>query len=393
MAEAIYLVGGARTPMGGLLGDLADVSAVELGTTAVHSTLEKTGIDPGTIDEVFMGCVLPAGLKQCPARQAMIGAGIPSSTGAVTVNKACGSGMQATIYGVDSIAAGTNEVVISGGLESMSNAPQLLLSGRKGIRLGHGQTFDHMFIDGLEDAYTGGAMGSFAQTTADAHGLSREAMDSYAIASLERAKAATEGGLLADEIAPVTIRTRKGEHTVEHDEQPLKGRPDKIPSLRPAFTKDGTITAANSSSISDGASALLLASESAVAKHGLNPMARIVAHARFSRAPEEFTLAPVGAIEKLLAKTGWQANEVDLWEINEAFAMVTMLAMQAFDLDHERVNVHGGACAQGHPIGSTGSRILVTLAHALARYGKKRGIAALCIGGGEATAVAIERMD
>ena len=393
MAEAIYLVGGARTPMGGLLGDLADVSAVELGTTAVHSTLEKTGIDPGAIDEVFMGCVLPAGLKQCPARQAMIGAGIPSSTGAVTVNKACGSGMQATIYGVDSIAAGTNEVVISGGLESMSNAPQLLLSGRKGIRLGHGQTFDHMFIDGLEDAYTGGAMGSFAQTTADAHGLSREAMDSYAIASLERAKEATEGGLLADEIAPVTIRTRKGEHTVEHDEQPLKGRPDKIPSLRPAFTKDGTITAANSSSISDGASALLLASESAVAKHGLNPMARIVAHARFSRAPEEFTLAPVGAIEKLLAKTGWQANQVDLWEINEAFAMVTMLAMQAFDLDHERVNVHGGACAQGHPIGSTGSRILVTLAHTLARYGKKRGIAALCIGGGEATAVAIERMD
>ncbi|MGD2008174.1 MAG: thiolase family protein [Cellvibrionales bacterium] len=393
MAEAIYLVGGARTPMGGLLGDLADVSAVELGTTAVHSTLEKTGIDPGAIDEVFMGCVLPAGLKQCPARQAMIGAGIPSSTGAVTVNKACGSGMQATIYGVDSIAAGTNEVVISGGLESMSNAPQLLLSGRKGIRLGHGQTFDHMFIDGLEDAYTGGAMGSFAQTTADAHGLSREAMDGYAIASLERAKAATEGGLLADEIAPVTIRTRKGEHTVEHDEQPMKGRPDKIPSLRPAFTKDGTITAANSSSISDGASALLLASESAVAKHGLTPMARIVAHARFSRAPEEFTLAPVGAIEKLLAKTGWQANEVELWEINEAFAMVTMLAMQAFDLDHERVNVHGGACAQGHPIGSTGSRILVTLAHALARYGKKRGIAALCIGGGEATAVAIERMD
>ena len=393
MAEAIYLVGGARTPMGGLLGDLADVSAVELGTTAVHSTLEKTGIDPGAIDEVFMGCVLPAGLKQCPARQAMIGAGIPSSTGAVTVNKACGSGMQATIYGVDSIAAGTNEVVISGGLESMSNAPQLLLSGRKGIRLGHGQTFDHMFIDGLEDAYTGGAMGSFAQTTADAHGLSREAMDSYAIASLERAKAATEGGLLADEIAPVTIRTRKGEHTVEHDEQPMKGRPDKIPSLRPAFTKDGTITAANSSSISDGASALLLASESAVAKHGLTPMARIGAHARFSRAPEEFTLAPVGAIEKLLAKTGWQANEVDLWEINEAFAMVTMLAMQAFDLDHDRVNVHGGACAQGHPIGSTGSRILVTLAHALARYGKKRGIAALCIGGGEATAVAIERVD
>ena len=392
MNEAIYLVGGARTPMGGLLGDLAEVSAVELGSTAIRATLDKTGVAADAVDEVFMGCVLPAGLKQCPARQAMIGAGIPSSTGAVTVNKACGSGMQATIYAVDSIAAGTNEMVVSGGLESMSNAPQLLLSGRKGIRLGHGQTFDHMFLDGLEDAYTGGAMGTFAQTTADAHGLTREAMDEYAIASLERAKVATETGLLAEEIAPVTVRTRRGEHVVEHDEQPLKGRPDKIPSLRPAFAKDGTITAANSSSISDGASAVLIASEAAAQRHGLTPMARIVAHARFSRAPEEFTLAPVGAIEKLLQRTGWQAGEVDLWEINEAFAMVTMLAMQAFDLDHQRVNVHGGACAQGHPIGSTGSRILVTLAHSLARYGKQRGIAALCIGGGEATAVAIERV-
>ena len=392
MNEAIYLVGGARTPMGGLLGDLAEVSAVELGSTAIRATLDKTGVAADAVDEVFMGCVLPAGLKQCPARQAMIGAGIPSSTGAVTVNKACGSGMQATIYAVDSIAAGTNEMVVSGGLESMSNAPQLLLSGRKGIRLGHGQTFDHMFLDGLEDAYTGGAMGTFAQTTADAHGLTREAMDEYAIASLERAKVATETGLLAEEIAPVTVRTRRGEHVVEHDEQPLKGRPDKIPSLRPAFAKDGTITAANSSSISDGASAVLIASEAAAQRHGLTPMARIVAHARFSRAPEEFTLAPVGAIEKLLQRTGWQAGEVDLWAINEAFAMVTMLAMQAFDLDHQRVNVHGGACAQGHPIGSTGSRILVTLAHSLARYGKQRGIAALCIGGGEATAVAIERV-
>ena len=392
VTETIYLVGGARTPMGGLLGDLAEVSAVELGTAAIQATLEKTGIESTAIDEVFMGCVLPAGLKQCPARQAMIGAGIPSSTGAVTVNKACGSGMQATIYAMDSIAAGTNQVVISGGLESMSNAPQLLLAGRKGIRLGHGQTFDHMFIDGLEDAYTGGAMGSFAQATADAHGLTREAMDNYAIASLERAKNATETGLLAEEITPITVHTRRGENTVAHDEQPLKGRPDKIPSLRPAFSRDGTITAANSSSISDGASALLVASESAVQRHGLNPMARMVAHARFSRAPEEFTLAPVGAIERLLERTGWQASDVDLWEINEAFAMVTMLAMQAFDLDHERVNVHGGACAQGHPIGSTGSRILVTLAHALARHGKQRGIAALCIGGGEATAVALERV-
>ena len=392
MTDNIYLVGGARTPMGGLLGDFADVTAVELGTTAVEATLARTGVQAGDVDEVFMGCVLPAGLKQCPSRQAMIGAGIPSSTGAVTVNKACGSGMQATIFGVDSIAAGTNDMVVSGGLESMSNAPQLLMTGRKGIRLGHGKTFDHMFLDGLEDAYTGGAMGSFAQATADAHGLTREAMDNYAIASLNRAKAAIEGGLLQAEIAPVTVRTRKGEHTVEHDEQPLKGNAEKIPTLRPAFAKDGTITAANSSSISDGASALLLASESAVETHNLKPMARIVAHARFSRAPEEFTLAPVGAVEKLLANTGWSANDVDLWEINEAFAMVTMLAMQAFNLDHDKVNVHGGACAQGHPIGSTGSRILVTLAHALEHYGKQRGIAALCIGGGEATAVALERV-
>ncbi|MGD2008653.1 MAG: thiolase family protein, partial [Cellvibrionales bacterium] len=269
MAENIYLVGGARTPMGGLLGDLADVTAVELGTTAVEATLTRTGVDPSAVDEVFMGCVLPAGLKQCPARQAMIAAGIPSSTGAVTVNKACGSGMQATIFGIDSISAGTNSLVVSGGLESMSNAPQLLMSGRKGIRLGHGQTFDHMFLDGLEDAYTGGAMGSFAQQTADDHGLTREEMDAYAIASLTRAKAAIEAGQLAAEIAPVTVKTRKGEHTVEDDEQPLKGNPEKIPTLRPAFAKDGTITAANSSSISDGASALLLASESAVEAHQL----------------------------------------------------------------------------------------------------------------------------
>ena len=392
MADTIYMVNGARTPMGGLLGDLAEVTAVDLGASAVKATLEKTGVEAGAVDEVFMGCVLPAGLKQCPARQAMIGAGIPSSTGAVTVNKACGSGMQATIYAIDSIAAGTNQLVISGGLESMSNAPQLLMTGRKGIRLGHGQTFDHMFLDGLEDAYTGGAMGSFAQATADAHGLTREAMDQYAIASLERAKSATESGVLQGEITPVTIKTRRGEHTVEHDEQPLKGRPDKIPSLRPAFTKDGTITAANSSSISDGASALLVASAAAVKAHNLQPMAKIVAHSRFSRPPEEFTLAPVGAIEKLLERTGWNAADVDLWEINEAFAMVTMLAMNAFNLDHDRVNVHGGACAQGHPIGSTGSRILVTLAHAMQHYGKQRGIAALCIGGGEATAVAIERV-
>lgn len=390
MSESIYIVDGARTPMGGLLGQLSDVPATELGAVAISATLEKTGVASDSIDEVFMGCVLPAGLKQCPARQAMIGAGIPTSTGAVTVNKACGSGMQATIYGVDSIAAGTNSVVIAGGLESMSNAPQLLLSGRKGIRLGHGQTYDHMFMDGLEDAYTGGSMGAFAQKTADENGLTREQMDAFAIESLTRAKRAIDEGLLAAEVAPVTVKNRKGEHVVSDDEQPHKGNVDKIPTLRPAFSKDGTITAANSSSISDGASALLLASESAVSAGGLKPMARVVAHSRFSRAPDEFTIAPIGAIESLLTKTGWSADDVDLWEINEAFGMVTMLSMRAFDLDHGKVNVHGGACAQGHPIGSTGSRIIVTLMHALKHYGKKRGVAALCIGGGEATAVAIE---
>ena len=393
MSDAIYIVNGARTPMGGLMGDLAEVPATELGAVAIRATLERTGVDPSAIDEVFMGCVLPAGLKQCPARQAMLGAGIPSSTGAVTVNKACGSGMQATIYGVDSIRAGTNALVIAGGLESMTNAPQILPSGRKGIRLGHGKTYDHMFLDGLEDAYTGGPMGSFAQKTADEHNISREEMDSFAIASLTRAKRAIDEGLIKDEMAPVTIKTRKGEHVVSDDEQPHKGNIDKIPALRAAFAENGTITAANASSISDGGSALMLASEAALAEHNLTPMARVVAQSRFSRAPEEFTLAPVGAIASLLDKTGWAAKDVDLWEINEAFAMVTMLSMRAFDLDHEKVNIHGGACAQGHPIGSTGSRIIVTLMHALKRYNKQRGVAALCIGGGEATAVAIEMIN
>lgn len=390
MSSELFIVNGARTPMGGLLGDLSDCTAVELGTVAIKATLERTGVDPNAIDEVFMGCVLPAGLKQCPARQAMIAAGIPSSTGAVTVNKACGSGMQTTIYAADSISAGTNQLVIAGGLESMTNAPQILMTGRKGVRLGHTQVYDHMFLDGLEDAYTGGAMGSFAQKTADDHGLTREEMDAYAIESLNRAKNAIESGALKAEIAPVTIKTRKGEVVVTDDEQPHKGNIEKIPTLRPAFSKDGTITAANSSSISDGASALLVASGEAVSAHGLTPMARIVGHSRFSRAPEDFTLAPVGAVEKLLKSTGWNAQDVDLWEVNEAFAMVTMLTMRAFDLDHARVNVNGGACAQGHPVGSTGSRIIITLMHALKAQGKKRGIAALCIGGGEATAVAIE---
>jgi acetyl-CoA C-acetyltransferase len=386
----VLIIGGARTPMGGLLGDLSEATANELGTTAIAATLERTGVAPEAIDEVFMGCVLPAGLKQCPARQAMLGANIPSSTGAVTINKACGSGMQATIFGADSITAGTNQLAITGGLESMSNAPQLLLTGRKGQRLGHSQLYDHMFYDGLEDAYTGAAMGTFAQKTADEHGLTREEMDAFAIESLTRAQRAIDQSLNSQEIAPVTIRTRRGEHCVSIDEQPHKANLEKIPQLRPAFAKDGTITPANSSSISDGASALLLASEAAVASHGLTPRARIIGHTRHSLAPESFTLAPIGAVEKLLAKTGWSASDVDLWEVNEAFAMVTMLTMRALDLDPACVNVHGGACAQGHPIGSTGSRIIVTLMHALEYYGKKRGIAALCIGGGEATAMAIE---
>ena len=390
MSEAIYIVSGARTPMGGLMGDLAAVPATDLGSTAIRAAVERASVSAASVDEVFMGCVLPAGLKQCPARQAARNAGLPDDVGAVTVNKACGSGMQATIFGIDSIRAGTNKIAVTGGLESMSNAPHLMPTGRAGQRLGHTSIYDHMFIDGLEDAYTGAAMGTFAQKTADEHGITREAMDAFAIQSLSRAKMAIEQGLLKAETAVVDVKTRRETISVVDDEQPHKGRTDKIPSLRAAFTKDGTITAANASSISDGASALVLASESAVQEFGLNPMARIIAHARSSRAPEEFTLAPVDAISSLLNKTGWSTDDVDLWEINEAFAMVTMLAMQSHGLDHERVNVHGGACAQGHPIGSTGSRIIVTLMHALHHYGKARGVAALCIGGGEATAVAIE---
>jgi acetyl-CoA C-acetyltransferase len=388
--DSVVIVDGARTPMGGLQGSLAAVPATELATTAIAAAVARSGIDGADIDEVFMGCVLPAGLKQCPARQAAIGAGIPKSTGAVTLNKACGSGMQATIFGFDSIVAGTNKIVVTGGLESMSNAPHLLPGARAGVRLGHATMYDHMFYDGLEDAYTGRAMGTFAQETANARGITREQMDAFAIESLTRAKRAIEDGSLKPEIAPVTVRTRRGETLVEDDEQPHKANIDKIPELRPAFAKDGTITPANSSSISDGASALVLMSGAEAQARGLQPMARIVGHARHSQEPAEFTIAPIGAIRKLLEKTGWTQDDVDLYEINEAFAMVTMLAMQDLGLDHDKVNVHGGACAQGHPIGSTGSRIIVTLMYALKQYGKQRGVAALCIGGGEATAVGIE---
>ena len=391
MSDAIYIVGGARTPIGGLMGELASVSATELGSTSIKAAVERADLNTEAIDEIFMGCVLPAGLKQCPARQAARYAGIPDHVGAVTVNKACGSGMQATIFGIDSIRARTNSIAITGGFESMSNAPHLMLSARAGQRLGHTKIFDHMFMDGLEDAYTGHAMGSFAQATADEYGISREAMDDFSIHSLIRAKKAIEQGFLKAETVPIEVKTHRETISVVDDEQPLRGRIDKIPSLRAAFTQDGTITAANASSISDGASALILASESAVEDQGLTPMAKIVAHARSSRLPAEFTLAPVDAISSLLDKTGWSADDVDLWEINEAFALVTIIAMKAHGLDHSKVNVHGGACAQGHPIGSTGSRIIVTLMHAMHQYGKRRGVAALCIGGGEATAVAIEK--
>ena len=388
--DSVVIIDGARTPMGGLQGSLASVPATELATTAVAATVERSGIDAADIDEIIMGCVLPAGLKQCPARQAGIGAGIPKSTGAVTVNKACGSGMQATIFGYDSIVAGTNKAVVTGGMESMTNAPHLLPGARGGVRSGHASMYDHMFMDGLEDAYTGRAMGTFAQQTADERGITREQMDAFAIESLSRAKRAIDEGSLSAEIAPVTVKSRRGEVVVSDDEQPHKAAIEKIPGLRPAFAKEGTITAANASSISDGASALLLMSGAEAEARGLTPMARIVGHARHSQEPGEFTLAPIGAIQKLFDKTGWTTDDVDLFEINEAFAMVTMLAIEDLGLDHAKVNVHGGACAQGHPRGSTGSRILVTLMYALKKYGKQRGVAALCIGGGEATAMAIE---
>lgn len=389
-SDSVVIVSGARTPMGGLQGSLSGATAVELGTASIAEAVRRAGIAAEDIDELIMGCVLPAGLKQGPARQAALNAGVPISTGCTTINKLCGSGMQATIFAHDQIKAGTNKVMVVGGMESMSNAPHLIPGSRNGIRLGHGELKDHMFLDGLEDAYTGQMMGSFAQKTADDNGLSREAMDTFAIESLRRAHDAIEQGLLVDETVPVTIRTRKGEVVVKDDEQPLSAKPDKIPGLRPAFKKDGTITPANASSISDGASALVLMSGAEAERRGLQPFARIVAHARHSHEPELFTTAPVGAIRKVLDNAGWGVEDVDLWEINEAFAMVTMLAMQEVGIDHVKVNVHGGACAQGHPIGSTGSRIIVTLMYALRHYGKKRGVASLCIGGGEALAVAIE---
>ncbi|OTG79437.1 acetyl-CoA acetyltransferase [Acinetobacter sp. ANC 5054] len=386
----IVIVDGVRTPMGGFQGSLSSCTAPDLGAAAIQATVSRAGLQPADIDEVIFGCVLPAGLKQGPARQAMRQAGLPDSTGATTINKICGSGMKAVMQAADAIKAGSANIVVAGGMESMSNAPYLLEKARAGYRMGHGKTTDHMFQEGLEDAETGLSMGILAQEMADKKGYTREQQDTFAINSLNKAVAAINGGFFKDEIVPVTVKSRKGDVVVDQDEQPLSAKPEKIPTLRPAFKKDGTITAANASSISDGASALVITSAETANERGLKPLANIVAYATNSQHPSEFTIAPVGAIEKVLQKAGWDAQDVDLWEVNEAFAMVTMLAIDGFNLDEAKVNIHGGACSLGHPLGSSGSRIIVTLLHALKRTGGKKGVAALCIGGGEATAIAVE---
>lgn len=390
MNDSIVIVGAARTPMGGLQGDLSSVRSPDLGAVAIKAALERASVSSEGVDEVIMGCVLPAGLGQAPARQAALKAGLPISVGCTTINKMCGSGMKAVMLAHDQLLAGSAAAMVAGGMENMSQSPYLLPRVREGLRMGHGKVLDHMFMDGLEDAYEGGLMGSFAQRSADAHGITREVMDDFAIASLDKSLSAIQSGGFADEIAPVVISTRAGEQVVAIDEQPGKARLDKIRSLKPAFAKDGTVTAANSSSISDGASALVLMKESEALSRGLKPLARIVAHSTHAQLPAEFTLAPIGAIEKVLKMAGWDKDSVDLFEINEAFAVVTLLAQQALGLDERKVNVNGGACALGHPIGSSGSRILVTLLYALQKRHLKRGVASLCIGGGEATAVALE---
>lgn len=386
----IVIVDAVRTAMGGFQGSLASCTAPDLGAVAIQHAVARAGLSGTDIDEVIFGCVLPAGLKQGPARQAMRQAGLPDSTGATTINKICGSGMKAVMQAADAIQAGSAQIVVAGGMESMSNAPYLLDKARAGFRMGHGKVTDHMFQEGLEDAETGLSMGVLAQDMADKKNYTREQQDEYAIRSLNRAVAAIQNGYFKNEIVPVTVHSRKGDVIVDQDEQPLNAKVDKISSLRPAFKKDGTITAANASSISDGASALVITSDVVAAERGLKPLAKVVAYATHSQHPSEFTLAPVGAIQKVLDKAGWSVADVDLWEINEAFAMVTMLAIDAFDLDPAKVNIQGGACALGHPLGSSGSRIIVTLIHALQRIGAKKGVASLCIGGGEATAIAVE---
>jgi acetyl-CoA C-acetyltransferase len=388
--DPIVIVSAARTPIGGLLGDFAALPAADLGAVAIRAAVERAGVPGDAVDEVLMGNCLMAGQGQAPARQAMRKAGLPDGTGAVTLSKMCGSGMRAMMFAHDMLAAGTAQVMVAGGMESMTNAPHLMFA-RKGVKYGAAQMFDHMAMDGLEDAYERGkAMGVFAEACVAKYGFSREAQDQFAIASTTRAKAANEDGSFDWEIAPVTIAGRGGDVLVSRDEQPFKAKLDKIPGLKPAFKKDGTITAANASSISDGAAALVLMRESVAKQRGLQPLARIVSHAVHAQAPEWFSTAPAGAIEKALKKAGWDAKSVNLWEVNEAFAAVTMAAMHEFRLPHEIVNVHGGACALGHPIGASGARIVVTLLGALKKRGLKRGVAALCIGGGEATAMAVE---
>ncbi|PWB42306.1 MAG: acetyl-CoA C-acyltransferase [Rhodocyclales bacterium] len=389
--DPVVIVSAARTPMGGFQGDFASLAGPQLGAVAIKAAVERAGIQPGQVQEAIMGNVLQAGVGQAPARQAALGAGLPLSVNCTTVHKVCGSGMKATMFANDMLIAGSNEIMVSGGMESMSNAPYLLPKARGGMRLGHGQVLDHMFFDGLEDAYQKGRlMGTFAEECADKYGFTRQAQDDFAIASTTRAQKAINDGSFAWEIAPVTVAGRKGDVVIDKDEQPLKAQLDKIPTLKPAFRKDGTVTAANSSSISDGAAALVLMRRSMADKLGLKPLATIIGHATHAHEPGWFTTAPVGAMQKLFAKTGWSADKVDFYEINEAFAVVTMAAMHDLKLPHEKVNVHGGACALGHPIGCSGARILVTLIGALRKYGGKRGVASLCIGGGEATAMAIE---
>ena len=391
MSDPVVIVGLARTPMGALQGELKDFAAPELGAVAIRAAVERAAIAPADVQEVIMGCVLPAGQGQAPARQASLGAGVPLAAGCTTINKMCGSGMKAAMLAHDLLLAGTNDIMVAGGMESMSNAPYLLPKARAGYRMGHQQVLDHMFLDGLEDAYDKGRlMGSFAEDCADKYRFTRAEQDAFAVASLQRAQKANNEGWFAWETAPVALKSGKGDRFVDKDEQPFKANFDKIPQLKPAFRKDGTVTAANSSSISDGAAALVLMRHSTAQARGLQPLATIVGHTTHAQEPGWFTTAPVGAMRKLFERTGWSAKDVDLYEINEAFAVVTMAAMKEHGLPHDKVNVHGGACALGHPIGASGARIVVTLLGALRKYGKKRGFAALCIGGGEATAVAIE---
>lgn len=389
--DPIVIASAARTPIAGFQGEFASLAAPQLGAAAIAAALERAGLQPEQIDEAVMGCVLPAGQGQAPARQAALGAKLPLSVGCTTINKMCGSGMRAAMFAHDMLVAGSVDVIVAGGMESMTNAPYLLPTARAGMRMGHGQVLDHMFLDGLEDAYDKGRlMGTFAEECAGEYAFSRDAQDAFAIESLARAKRANEDGSFAWEIAPVTVAGKKGDAVIARDEQPFKANPEKIPTLKPAFSKTGTVTAANSSSISDGAAALVMMRASTANRLGLAPLARVVGHSTFAQAPSKFTTAPVGAIRRLFEKNGWRAAEVDLYEINEAFAVVTMAAMKEHGLPHEKVNVNGGACALGHPIGASGARILVTLIGALRARGAKHGVASLCIGGGEATAMGIE---